>query len=199
MNAQKMALPAANAIFAAYLLYSQKVSTVALTFGAALIVYGLTKSLLYSLCILAVPLAVQLVNTMILSEPTPSEGFQTKDPVSVEKRLIDIRQGAPLAPKVDSPTGVLESADILDNVPLQATTDAGTVSSIPSSTFSRDMIQPPPESSVPIPSIRENFLAENPVLQNGPDHTAVGTALEPLGTASPAAASEVGMTTTAPA
>jgi len=133
---------------------------------------------------------------MILSESAKSEGFQAKDAVSVQKRVVDVRQGAPLAPKVDSPTGVLESADILDNVPLQQPTDAGTVSSVPSSTFGSAMIQPPPESSVPIPSTRENFLSANPVLQNGPDHGAVVTALEPLGTGAAADASVAGVTTT---
>lgn len=196
MHVQKMLLPAANVIFSAYLLYSQKLSTVTLTFGAALVVYGLTKSMIYSLCVLAVPVAIQLLNTMILSNSAKPEGFQTKDAVSIQKRVIDVRQGAPLVPKLGSPTGVLESADILDNVPLQEATDAGTVSSVPSSTFGSSMIQPPPESSVPIPSVRENFLAANPVLQNGPDHSAVGTALEPLGTGAPADASVAGVTTT---
>lgn len=198
MNVQKMALPAANVLFALYLLYSQKVSTVSLTFGAALVVYGLTKSLVYMLCVLAVPVAIQLLNSMMMADPVPrTEGFQVKDPVSIQKRLIDSKQGAPLAPKQDSPTGVLESPDILDNVPLQATGDAGTASSLPSSTFSSAMIQPPPESSVQIPGSVEHPIMANPVLQNGPDNVAVGAALITVGTASPAVPMVPGMTNTA--
>ena len=115
------------------------------------------------------------------------EGFQARDPKSIAERIEMSRAGAPLRPKIASPTGVLESPSILDNVPLkplqELTSDAQPGASIPASAKARVLIYPVPESFVPAPQASEDRAPMvNPYLQNGPDNLGVAAALIPKGT-----------------
>jgi len=127
-------------------------------------------------------------------DPTPFapvgiEGFQAKDAVSVQTRLEDVRQAAPLAPKIDAVTGVLESPSILDNVPLNPaqplTSDAAPGKSIPASAKARVLIYPVPEGFVANQGVQDKPVMENPYLQNGPDAEGVETAMIGDGTEMP--------------
>jgi hypothetical protein len=193
---EKTMLPVVNAAVALYLLYTQKVSTAILVLGAALVVYGLTRSSLYSLAILAVPIVVDTVNRMMMAK----EGFQTKDAVSTSKRVIEVRSSAPLQPKIDTPTGVLESPEILDNLPLRMIEEGMANSSTPASSYGSPMIGPVAESFVPSSGASPEMpIQANPALITGLDPQAVGTALMPQGTGSPTQASSSGVTTESPA
>ncbi len=121
---------------------------------------------------------------------SPLEPFQVKDPVSVQKRLEEVRTKAPLQPKVENVTGVLESPSILDNVPLrpmqELTADALPGASIPASAKARVLIYPPAEGFVPAPNAsEERGPKENPYLQNGHDSEGVETSLMDRGTDMP--------------
>lgn len=117
-----------------------------------------------------------------------AEAFQVKDPASIQKRLESVKGDAPLQPKVASPTGVLESASILDSAPLQAmdslAREALPGSSIPARASARVLINPVEEGFVPKES-KDKEPKENPYLQNGPDEDGVGTALVERGTDMP--------------
>ena len=120
-----------------------------------------------------------------------AEGFQTRDPASIADRIRTNRDGAPLRPKIASPTGVLESPDILDNVPLkpmqELTYDAQPGASIPASAKARVLIAPPPEGFVAAPKgSQDKPPKENIHLFNGEDHEGVETAMLVKGTDIPA-------------
>lgn len=118
------------------------------------------------------------------------EGFQARDPESISQRIEMSRGPAPFAPKIASPTGVLESPDILNNVPLQPIeelmADGQPGASIPASAKARVMIYPPAEGFVPAAGLSQEVAPMvNPYLQNGEDHEGVNTALIPKGTDMP--------------
>ena len=128
-----------------------------------------------------------------VDEPVPAgtEGFQVRDPVSIHKRLESVKQGAP---KKKEPTGVLESADILDNTPLLLEGMEGEPGvATPASVQSRNMIHPPSEESIPSPGQSQDKPPRgNPYLHNGPDATGVSVALAPTGTKLPPIDTHVG-------
>ena len=163
--------------------------------GAAAIVYSMTGSYFYVALVFAVGLGVKMMQAPrftgvpALGYPagSPVEPFQVKDPASVQKRLEQVRTQAPLQPKVANVTGVLESANILDAVPLrpmqELASEALPGASIPASAAGRVMIHPPAEGFVPAPNgSQERAPMENPYLQSGPDHEGAATALLDRGT-----------------
>ena len=95
--------------------------------GVAAIIFAMTNSYAYVGLVFVVGLIVKMcqapryVGIPATGYPagSPVEPFQVKDPESVQKRLEGVRTTAPLQPKVAHVTGVLESASILDNVPLR--------------------------------------------------------------------------------
>lgn len=163
--------------------------------GAAAIVFSMTGSFFYVAAVFAVGLGIKMMQAPrftgvpALGYPagSPVEPFQVKDPASVQKRLEQVNTGAPLKPKVANVTGVLESASILDAVPLQPmrelAAEALPGASIPASAAGRVMIHPPAEGFVPAPNgSQERPPMENPYLQNGPDDAGAATALIDKGT-----------------
>ena len=163
--------------------------------GVAAIVFSMTNSFAYVGAVFAVGIAVKMaqapryVGIPATGYPagSPVEPFQVKDAASVQHRLEDVRVKAPLQPKVAQVTGVLESASILDNVPLrpmqELTDEALPGASIPASAKARVLIYPPAEGFVPAPNgSQERGPKENPYLQNGPDHEGGATALFEKGT-----------------
>jgi hypothetical protein len=84
-------------------------------------------------------------------------------------------------------TGVLESASILDNTPLQPMEELAAQAlpgaSIPASAKGRVLINPPAEGFVPAPNgSQETGPKENPYLHNGPDYGSVDASLLEKGT-----------------
>ena len=163
--------------------------------GAAAIVFAMTNSYTWVAAVFAGGLAVKMLQAPrftgvpALGYPagSPVEPFQVKDPASVQKRIQQVHTGAPLQPKVANVTGVLESASILDAVPLRPMQElAGEAlpgASIPASAAGRVMIHPPAEGFVPAPNgSQERPPMENPYLQNGPDNEGAETALIDRGT-----------------
>ncbi len=192
MSVERKLIPAALAAAIFYTLVSQPLSTALTTLGIASILYGFTKSEAITLGWVMVGILLRGFNRFftVRSDPVGVEAFQAKDPVSVQSRIAEVRREAPLKPKVASVTGVLESADILDNKPLMAMDELAREgvpgASIPAGSRARVMIGPVDESEVPAPeSSRESALREVPYLQNGPDDMGVGTALVNRGTALP--------------
>jgi hypothetical protein len=187
-------VPAGIVLFGAYILYSQPFGKTLATFGVAAIVYALTKSQEVVLFLFVASLFLNGFNALFAPrrpEPVGLEAFQLKDPVSTQKRLEQVRQPAPLAPKVESVTGVLESASILDTQPLQGyeslAKEALPGASIPASAKARVAIYTPAEGFVPAAGTSpEKGPKENPFLQNGPDYEGVEVSLVSKGTEMPA-------------
>ena len=121
----------------------------------------------------------------------PASAYPPKDALSISQRVQDIKGAAPLAPKVASPTGVLESPTILDAAPLQPldqlATEALPGATIPAGVKARVIINPPAEQTVPRDNNPNRALMENPYLQNGPDGEGLDTALIATGTDVPPA------------
>jgi hypothetical protein len=184
----------------AYSFYSQSLGVTLAAVGLGAIVYAVSKSLLGALSVLALVVFMRDANRLFFGkrEPmgvmeggatvgAPMEGFQARDPVSIHQRIHDVQQPAPLAPKVHGVTGVLESASILDNHPLQGMQELANEgvpgASIPASAKARVLIYPPSENSVPAP--KESFFGgpkDNPYLQNGQDRLAEEVAHAQRGT-----------------
>jgi hypothetical protein len=198
MKIDKKIAPAVIAVLLAATAYVQSFGATLITLGLAAVFYGLTNSTDAVIFILAVPFALKGFNA-VMSAPKPlrvtgvEEGFQAKDPQSIQARIEQVRAPAPLQPKVASPTGVLESANILDNTPLQPlsslASEALPGASIPASAKARVLIYPPEEQTVPATGIREYLPFANPVLQNGPDNEAVETTMARNGAEMPPAGS----------
>jgi len=131
-----------------------------------------------------------------------TEGFQARDAVNVHTRIEKVKTGEPLknknalppdynilntnAHKLNTVTGVLESASILDNAPLMGMEQLGKEgvpgASIPSSAKARVLIYPPAEESVP-PIHREAMNPkDNPYLHTGQDRLAEEVAQAQRGT-----------------
>jgi hypothetical protein len=131
-----------------------------------------------------------------------NEGFQARDPVSVHTRIESVDTGVPLAnknalpadynilnssaQKLNTVTGVLESASILDNTPLmgmeQLSKEGVPGASIPSSAKARVLIYPPAEESVPAIQREAMNPKDNPYLQTGQDRLAEEVAQAQRGT-----------------
>jgi hypothetical protein len=191
MQYKKM-LPAVSGFLGLYILYVQPFKVAFFSLLLAAVVLALTNSFEYTAALLAFSAALGGFNQFM--DPTPFapvgiEGFQAKDAVSVQTRLEDVRQAAPLAPKIDAVTGVLESPSILDNVPLNPaqplTSDAAPGKSIPASAKARVLIYPVPEGFVANQGVQDKPVMENPYLQNGPDAEGVETAMIGDGTEMP--------------
>ena len=191
MKSFNQILPLVNFILAVFIMYTQPFGVSLTLIGVAAIVYAITKSFFYVGLVFIAGLGIkyaQKSSAVVRPEPMGiEEAFQAKNPGSVQHRLEQVKQQAPLKPKVAPVTGVLESPDILDNVPLQPiqelTSDALPGASIPASAKARVLIYPPAESFVPAPNgSQEKNPRESPYLQNGPDHGAVETSLFNKGT-----------------
>jgi hypothetical protein len=189
---------AAIGLVVAYSFYSQSLGVSLTAIGLGTIVYAVSKSMVASLAVLALVVFMRDANRLFSKqEPmgvmegattgAPMEGFQARDPVSIQGRIHDIRSEAPLAPKVQGVTGVLESASIMDNQPLQGmqelTNEGVPGASIPASAKARVLIYPPSEDSVP--ALKETLFLEpknNPYLQTGQDRLAEEVAQAQRGT-----------------
>ncbi len=195
MRTFNQVLPLIVFLLAALTGFTQSFGVFLTLLGAAAIVFAMTNSYLYVALIFAAGLVIKacqaprFVGIPATGYPAgaPLEPFQVKDPVSVQKRLEEVRTAAPLQPKVATVTGVLESPSILDNVPLQPmqelASEAVPGASIPASAKARVLIYPPAEGFVPAPNgSQERGPKENPYLQNGPDHEGGATALLEKGT-----------------
>lgn len=185
-------LPAISGFVGLYILYVQPFKVAFFSLLLAAIVLSLTNSFEYTLAVLAFSALIGGFNQLIEGgrlQVTGVEGFQAKDAVTVQTRLEEVKQAAPLAPKVESVTGVLESPHIMDNVPLrpmqELTSEAVPGKSIPASAKARVLIYPVPEGFVANPGIQDMPPIANPVLQNGPDSEGVETAMIGDGTEMP--------------
>jgi len=185
----KTALLAAMALVTAYAFYSQNLGVSLTAIGLATIVFAVTKSLVAALTVLALAVFMKDLNRMFFPkrEPMGVEAFQARDPVSIQGRLEQVKNTEPLAPKVQAITGVLESADILDNTPLQGMQELANEgvpgASIPASAKARVLIYPPSEDTIPAPQ-ESLFLTpkDNPYLQTGQDRLAEEVAHAQKGT-----------------
>lgn len=164
--------------------------------GVAAIVFAVTQSFSYvALVFLAGLMIKTLQRNGRVIEPAgfaagaPFEGFTSgaKAPEAVQHRLEEVRGAAPLKPVIANVTGVLESASILDNTPLQPMEELAAQAlpgaSIPASAKGRVLINPPAEGFVPAPNgSQEVGPKENPYLHNGPDYGGIDTSLLEKGT-----------------
>jgi hypothetical protein len=177
------------ALVTAYAFYSQNLGVSLTAIGLATIVFAVTKSLVAALTVLALAVFMKDLNRMFFPkrEPMGVEAFQARDPVSIQGRLEQVKNTEPLAPKVQAITGVLESADILDNTPLQGMQELANEgvpgASIPASAKARVLIYPPSEDTIPAPQ-ESLFLTpkDNPYLQTGQDRLAEEVAHAQKGT-----------------
>jgi len=183
-------MPIAIVLAAAYSLYTVSLNVALMGIGAGAILYAVTKSKYIFLGVLLIVIILKDFTravTVVTAPATGSghvEGFQARDPVNVHTRIETVKGKAPLAPKVEHITGVLESADILDNSPLQAMpTDGLPGASIPASAKARVLIYPPSEETMPAPkeSVRLDPKT-NPYLHTGQDHLAEEVSLAQKGT-----------------
>ena len=165
-----------------YSLYSQELGTALSGIGVAAIVFALTHSLEGVIFVLLATLFIKKLNALLVPKPEPMgiEAFQARDPASVQARLEQVKV---VAPKAEAISGVLESANILNNTPLHASQEGAPGASIPSGVKARALIYPPAEDTVPAPS--ESMLLEpkeNPYLQTGQDRLAQEVSLAQKGT-----------------
>jgi hypothetical protein len=166
-----------------YLLVESSLEVALITIGVAAIVAGMTQHLEAAVLVLAMPALVKLVN--VVNEP-----FQMKvEPETVVKRLQEVKVTLPR--QSDGPTGVLESAHILDSEPLFSAKDLASEAlpgaSVPASAKARVAIFAPEEKTVAATGVRVADPMANPVLQNGPDMDGIGSALMANGAMSGAA------------
>jgi hypothetical protein len=133
-------------------------------------------------------LAPKTVSMAVKGVPQPStykgllEGFQAKDPISVHQRIASQKGAAPLSPKVPVITGVLESPHILDSLQVSEVLppeQGAAMKTVPSSVNGPDSIPTPSEYSSPNKVMNPPPV---PLLPNGPDSSAVVTALATKGT-----------------
>ena len=176
-------------LIAAYTVWSQPLGTALATVGLGAIVFALTKNPSFLFIVFAGALLIKPLNKLIFPKPEPMgvEGFQAKDPLSVQARLEEVKTAAPLAPKVVVVTGVLESPSILDNTPLQGmhelVNEGVPGSSIPASAKARVLIYPPSEEVIPAPKESMALMPkDNPYLQTGQDRLAEEVAHAQKGT-----------------
>jgi hypothetical protein len=185
----KLLIPGLLAVASLYILYTQPFQTALMSYGVAALLYVLSQSKELALGVLILSVGVGGFRRILgPQEPVGvAEAFQPKNPISIHTRLETEKGKAPLAPKVEAVTGVLESPSILDNVPLkpyqELTSDAKPGKSIPASAKARVLIYPPEEGFVPAPGqSKDKAPKENPFLQNGPDDDSVESAMMARGT-----------------
>jgi hypothetical protein len=173
----------------AYSLYAKNLATTLTAVGLAAIVYAVSKSFVAALVVILLAVFIKDINRLIMPKPEPMgvEAFQARDPVTVQHRLEQVKIAAPLAPKIQNITGVLESASILDNTPLQGMQELANEgvpgASIPASAKARVLIYPPSEATVPVPSESvASVPMDNPYLQTGQDRLAEEVAMALKGT-----------------
>ena len=180
-------MPVAIVLAAAYSLYTVSLNVALMGIGAGAILYAVTKSKYIFLGVLLIVIVMKNFTRAVTAATAPAEaveGFQARDPVSVHTRIETAKGKAPLAPKVENITGVLESAHILDNTPLKAMpTDGLPGASIPASAKARVLIYPPSEETMPAPkeSVRLDPKT-NPYLHTGQDRLAEEASLAEKGT-----------------
>ena len=192
-------MPIAIVLAVAYSLYAVPLNTALMGIGAGAILYAVTKSKYIFLGVLLIMIVMKnftrvvtaatatptVTATVTTTVPTfPAEGFQARDPVNVHTRIENVKGKAPLNPKVENITGVLESPHILDNTPLQGMPGDGLPgSSIPASARARVLIYPPSEETMPAPkeSVRLDPKT-NPYLQTGQDRLAEEVSMAQKGT-----------------
>jgi hypothetical protein len=182
-------MPVAIVLAAAYSLYTVSLNVALMGIGAGAILYAVTKSKYIFLGVLLFVIVMKNFTRAVTAVTAPAtapavEGFQARDPVSVHTRIETAKGKAPLAPKVENITGVLESAHILDNTPLKAMpTDGLPGASIPASAKARVLIYPPSEETMPAPkeSVRLDPKT-NPYLHTGQDRLAEESSLAEKGT-----------------
>lgn len=120
---------------------------------------------------------------LVVSGPS-AEGFQAKDPLTIHQRIT--KEKKPVA-KVPAVTGVLESANIFDNLHVgrvEPTEEGFANSSLAAPANAANMpIPTPADSSIPKMASPDNAPMSNPYLQNGPDVEAVDTAMANKGSA----------------
>jgi len=173
------------ALFAVYF-YSKNIN-MAILVGLALAIY------FYFTRIAGRPFVAQGIDKKAMSTAEATarnlqEGFANTDgAVDIHARIVKEHTGQPLAPKVEKITGVLESPDILDNVPLmpyqELMSDALPGASIPASAKARVAIYTPAEGFVDAPKqSKESPPKENPYLQDGEDYESVEAAMIAKGT-----------------
>jgi hypothetical protein len=170
----------------AYSLYAKSLGTTLTAVGLAAVVYALSKSFISALVVVVAAVFMKDINQLIMPKPEPMgvEAFQARDPVTVQERLEEVKT---VAPKVQAITGVLESASILDNTPLQGMQELANEgvpgASIPASAKARVLIYPPSEDSIPAPSESVALTPkDNPYLQTGQDRLAQEVAMAQKGT-----------------
>jgi len=175
-----------------YVIYTEPMNHVLTVVGISLAGWILLNSCYFPVGVLAVFYLLKLYNMAldtgapVLKAKMRSNTGYPKDALSVSQRVENIKGQAPLAPKIASPTGVLESPDILSSAPLlpmdTLAAEGLPGATIPASAKARVIINPPPEESMPRDNNPNRALMENPYLQNGPDKECVGTALFKVGT-----------------
>ena len=195
-------MPIVIVLAAAYSLYTVPLNTALMGIGAGAILYAVTKSKYIFLGVLLIMIIMKHFTRVVTTAPAPTlittdtdtdtdtvptfpaEGFQARDPVNVHTRIENVKGKAPLAPKVENITGVLESPHILDNTPLEGMPGDGLPgSSIPASARARVLIYPPSEETMPAP--KESLRLDpktNPYLQTGQDRLAEEVSMAQKGT-----------------
>lgn len=166
-----------------YIFAVQTFTTALATTGLSVVLYSITKSEGLVLAFMLATIFVKEYNNLFKNpEPVGIEAFQVKDAQSIRTRLETVRAQPPLAPKVEAITGVLESPNVLDNMPLQGaeqlTKEGAPCTSIPASAKARVLIYPKTEAFVPARNASvENNLREVPHLYGGMDNEGVADAL----------------------
>ena len=178
-----------------YSFYTFPTGFMTITLVVAGVAFIITKSLKAVLGVFIGAVGVRLLNNVlqpstqsnrtilngVSPSPTPKEGFQAKDPISIHQRIATNKKT--VAP-VTEITGVLESPAILDSLQLSEIhpkNQGAATRTLPAALKARDTIRTPSEGSV----ISETSIPTlpNPYLQNGPDNTGILTALVQKGTA----------------
>jgi hypothetical protein len=178
MFLDKNTLAAGIVFVGVYIFMVQTLYTALATMGLSVILFVITKSEWIVLAFMLATLFIKQFNMLFRApEPMGIEAFQTKTAPSIQARLEGVRTTLPLAPKVQGITGVLESPNILDNMPLQAmdtlTKEGVPCTSIPASAKARVLIYPKAEGFVPARNMgEENMMRAAPYLQGGMDSEA---------------------------
>jgi len=189
MALDKNTLTGAILLVGLYIFVTQPLTTSFATAGISVLLFAVLRSEGVVLGFMLASLFIRDLNKLFIPrpfEPVGVEAFQVRDAPSVHTRIESVKQNAPLAPKVQEITGVLESPNILDNSPLLAmdtlAKEGVPGASIPASSKARVRIPTPAEgfSNSPNESVDRPPM-ENPPLQNGPDTDAVDTSLVEYG------------------
>lgn len=179
--------------FLLYIFYTEPSEKALLVSIAAIAAWVTLKSCTAGFAVVAAFYILKLYNAAADVQPpqpagpnAPPSGDYPKDPASVHARIEAVKGGAPLKPKVETITGVLESPTILDAAPLQPleklSSEALPGATIPASAKARVAIYAPAEETVAKESSTEKAPLENPYLQKGPDEEGTMIALIPKGT-----------------